>query len=105
MWENIKYRKNENKKSAQLLSNLTNKKAYNILILNPPISQIKVLNTGISETDLPHLYLIPFVVTSKTKLSIYTNTKCIEDITRFPKDMDFIFEWQKYLTSSAQRNE
>ena len=23
----------------------------------------------------------------------------IEDITRFPKDMDFIFEWQKYLTS------
>ena len=22
----------------------------------------------------------------------------IEDITRFPKDMDFIFEWQKYLT-------
>ena len=61
-------------RKKELLSNLTNKKAYNILIskgIKPPTSQIKILNRGISKTDLPHLYLIPFTVTSETKLSIY----------------------------------
>ena len=35
-----------------------NKKAYNILIskeIKPPTSQIKILNMGISKTDLPHI--------------------------------------------------
>ena len=46
----------------------------NILIskeIKTPTSQIKILNTGISETDLPHLYLIPFTVTSETKFSMF----------------------------------
>ena len=61
-------------RKKELLSNLTNKKAYNILIsieIKPPTSQIKILNMGISETDLPQLYLIPFTVTSETKLSMF----------------------------------
>ena len=61
-------------RKKELLSNLTNKKAYDILIskeIKPPTSQIKILNMGISETDLLHLYLIPFTVTSETKLSMF----------------------------------
>ena len=61
-------------RKKELLSNLTHKKAYNILIskeIKPPTSQIKILNMGISETDLPHLYLIPFTVTSETKISMF----------------------------------
>ena len=61
-------------RKKELLSNLTNKKAYNILIskeIKSPTSQMKILNMGISETDLPHLCLIPFTVTSETKLSMF----------------------------------
>ena len=61
-------------RKKELLSNPTNKKAYNILIskgIKPLTSQIKILNMGISETDLPYLYLIPFTVTSETKLSMF----------------------------------
>ena len=61
-------------RKKELLSNLTNKKVYNILIskeIKPPTSQIKILNMDISETDLPHLYLVPFTVISETKLSMF----------------------------------
>ena len=72
----------DKKKSAQLLSNLTNKKAYNVLIskgIEPHTSQIRILNANIIRTNLPHLYLKPFIVTSKTKLSMF-RYKILHDI-------------------------
>ena len=39
------------------------------------ISQIRILNAGISEIDLPHLSMIPFTFTSEAKFFLCSNTK------------------------------
>lgn len=57
----------------QLFHCLSCKKAYNILLLKqiePPTTQNRILSYGISESDLPLYYLLPFVVTRETKMSM-----------------------------------